>query len=65
MSGYKWPLAFNLVYLHLFFFSFGLVFSLIMYFFVFLKIDFIESSATSPPCVSFVPSFLYITVEQA
>jgi hypothetical protein len=26
MSGYKWPLAFNLVYLHLIFFSFGLVF---------------------------------------
>ncbi len=52
--GYKWPLAFNLVYLHLIFFSFQLVFSLIVYFYVFFKVDFVESSATSapsPPCV--------------
>jgi hypothetical protein len=65
MSGYKWRLAFNLVYLHLILFSFGSIFSLIMYFFVFLKVDFVQSSATSPPRVSFVPSFLYITMEQA
>lgn len=65
MSGYKWPLAFNLVYLHFIFLPFGLVFSIIMYFCVFLKVDFVESSATSPPRVSFVPSFLYFTMEQA
>ncbi len=65
MSGYMWPFAFNLVYLHLIFFSFGLVYSLIMYFCVFLKVDFVESSATSPPRVIFVPSFLYFTMEQA
>jgi hypothetical protein len=64
MSGYKWPLAFNLVYLHLILFSFGLVYSLVMYF-VISKVDFVESSPTSRPRVSFVPSFLYITMEQA